>query len=329
MKVAVLYLDEGSLEETYPKDFEGRDESPMRQPIASALKELGHIVTFVNMDLDAFDKLRKMDVDVAFNLCDDGFHSQAWMEPHVAAMLDVLKIPYTGSGHDALTMCLDKAHTKKILYYHGLPTPEFYVAENEDDLDNDLNYPVIVKPSREDGSIGIKYDSVAKDKKSLHKLVARVIETYNQPALVEEYVDGREFNVALLGNGKPKPLPISEIKFGGMAKNQQIVSYKAKWVENSNQYKGTIPECPAKINHELSDNLKEIAREAYHLMGVKGYGRVDFRVNEDGPWILEVNPNPDIGPDAGVARSAKVGGLTYEKLVESIIEYALEDVRWT
>jgi D-alanine-D-alanine ligase len=118
---------------------------------------------------------------------------------------------------------------------------------------------------------------------------------------------------------------VSEIRFDGLPPNQCIVSYKAKWEKNSLQYKATVPECPAKINHELSDDLKEIAKEAYRLMEVRGYGRVDFRVDGDGPQILEVNPNPDITLGAGLPRSAKASGLSYEQLIQKILEYALED----
>lgn len=324
MNITVLYLDRGSLAEAYPEDHEGRDEINTIHAIAKVLRKLSHKVTPVNMNLDAFERLREMRVDVAFNICDDGFHGETWMEPHIAAMLDILKIPYTGSGHKTLTICQDKAHAKKILLHHGLPTPRFYVAESQDDLDHDLDYPVIVKPSREDGSIGIKYDAVAENLDGLRQRIAKAVETYKQPALVEEYVNGREFNVALLGNENPQALPVSEIKFKGLPKNQRIVSYNAKWVGNSFQYKATIPECPAKIKHELSDRLKEIARQAYRIMGVRGYGRVDFRVNEEGPQILEVNPNPDISLDAGLSRSAIAAGLSYEQLVERILQYATE-----
>jgi len=325
MKVAVLCLEAGALAEVYPEDYKGREESSKMHASVEALKKLGHEVTLVNMDQDAFEKLRGMKVDVAFNLCDDGYRNEAWMEPHVVAMLDILRIRYTGSGFKTLTLCLDKAHTKKILSYHDLPTPAFYVAETEDDVDHDLKYPLIVKPSREDGSIGIRYDAVVEDAAGLRERIARVVETYRQPALVEEYIAGREFNVAIIGNDNPKALPVSEIRFDGLPPNQRIVSYKAKWEKESPQYKATVPECPAKINHELSEDLKEIAKEAYRRMEVRGYGRVDFRVNGAGPKILEVNPNPDISIDAGLPRSARAAGFTYEQLIEKILDYAMED----
>lgn len=323
MNVAVLYLDKGSLVDVYPEDHEGRDEVDTINAVSEVLKRLGHGVTMVNIDLDAFERLRHMNVDVAFNLCDDGFHNETWMESHIVAMLDVLRIPYTGSDHKAFTICQDKAHTKKIFLYHGLPTPPFYVAENPNDLNHDLEYPLMVKPSREDGSIGIKYDAVAEDLEGLRERIMRVIETYKQPALVEEFICGGEFSVSLLGNANPHTLPVSEIKFKGLPENQRIVSYRAKWVAESRLYKATTPECPAKIKNTLSNDLKELARRAYRFIGVRGYGRVDFRVNEDGPQLLEVNPNPDISADAGLTRSARAAGLSYDQLIEKILEYAV------
>jgi D-alanine-D-alanine ligase len=323
MNVAVLYLDKGPMSDDYPDDHEGRDGVDTINAVSEVLKGLGHDVTMVNMDLDAFERLRHMKVDVAFNLCDDGFHNETWMESHIVAMLDILRIPYTGSNHKAFTICQDKAHAKKIFLHHGLPTPPFYVAENLGDLDHDLDYPLIVKPSREDGSIGIKYDAVAEDLEGLRQRISRVLETYKQPALVEEFICGREFSVSLLGNANPRTLPVSEIKFHGLPENQRIVSYSAKWVSESSLYKATTPECPAKIKNKLSNDLKELALRAYKIIGVEGYGRVDFRVNEDGPQLLEVNPNPDISVDAGLPRSARAAGLSYEQLIEKILEYAV------
>ncbi|MFH1789254.1 MAG: ATP-grasp domain-containing protein [Candidatus Altiarchaeota archaeon] len=323
MNVALIH-SEAELSSPYPEDYEGRDTDENVGYMAETLRQLGHSVTLVDMNLDCFERLRNMKVDVAFNLCDDGFHGETWMEPHVTALLDILRIPYTGSGHTTLTVCLDKAYTKQILSHHGLPTPDFYVAENEKELEHELEYPLIVKPVREDGSIGIKSESVVEDGKALEKQIEKVVKTYRQPALVEEFVGGREFNVALLGNNEPQALPISEILFEGLEGNERIVSYNAKWLEDSVQYKATPGVCPADIPGEMAGELERISKKAYRIMGVRGYGRVDLRVGDDGPQIIEVNPNPDLGADAGFWRSAKTEGMTYGELAAKIIDYALE-----
>lgn len=324
MNVAVLYADEAEWKNAYPQDNEGRDMKGGMHPAVAAIESLGHAVTLININSGLYEALKGGGFDIAFNLADDGFSSKAWTEPHVVAMLDVLGVPYTGCGFKALTICLDKAHTKKILAQSGLPTPKFYVAKSEDDIDPDFACPAIVKPLREDGSIGVKYDSVASNKKELHDLVKRVIETYKQPALVERFIDGREFNVALVGNEDPEVLPVSEIRFEGLPVYQRIVSYEAKWVADSPFYKGTVPECPAKIDAKLAGELGRISKEAYTLLELSGYGRVDLRVDEAGPQILEVNPNPDIDTDAGLPRAAKAAGMSYEQLIARIIDNGLK-----
>jgi len=325
MNIAVLYLDGYKLKSTYPEDCEGRDGSVTMHPVVGALKRLGHNVQLVEADLDSFEKLRSSKPDVVFNLCDDGFHAKAELEPHVAAMLDILEIPYTGCGPGALSICLDKANTKRILAHEGLPTPDFYVAESPDDIEHNLEYPVIVKPLGEDGSIGIKKDSVVDNDKDLSVQIKKLVSLYKEPALVEKFIDGREFNIALLGNGSPVALPVSEIVFEGLHGTERIVSYDAKWKESSKQYKSTVRHCPADITPQLRKELIDVSTRAYKLMGLRGYGRVDIRANGNGPQILEVNPNPDISADAGLTYAAKAAGITYEQLVEKIINYALED----
>ena len=327
LNVALLYHDEGTLAGNYPEDSSGRDDNGTVPPVAEALAGMGHNVKLVNMTLDAFERLRGMDIDVAFNLCDDGFGNENATEPHVAAVLDILGLTYTGSGCKAMIVCLDKALAKRVIANAGLPTPGFYLAESESDLNHGLKYPLIVKPSSEDASIGIRSDSVASSEAELKKLVARVVRTYKQPALVEEYISGREFNVAILGNDEPRALPISEIEFDGLPENKRIVSYDAKWAEGSEEYRKTVPRCPAKISDEMRARLVEVAIRAYKLLGIRGYGRVDIRADETGPYILEVNPNPDLGMDAGFFRSAKAAGMTYPDLVKNILDLAVEGAR--
>lgn len=324
MKVAVAYSDD-DLSRAYPEDSEGRDTNETVQYAAESIESLGHTVDQMPLSLESLPLFKEGGFDVVFNLCDDGFFGESSFEPHVAAVLEILRIPYTGSGNMTLSVCLDKAYTKNILAYNGLPTPKFFVAKDSEGIDHDLEYPVIVKPVREDGSVGIKTDSVVANRGELKSKVGKILKTYRQPALVEEYVDGREFNVAILGNNEPETLPIAEIVFKGLEGVERIVSYNAKWLPESKQFKSTPGKCPANVGDELAEEMIRISERAYMLLGVRGYGRVDIRVGENGPRIIEVNPNPDLSADAGFFRSAKASGLSYAKLLEKIINLALED----
>jgi D-alanine-D-alanine ligase and related ATP-grasp enzymes len=188
---------------------------------------------------------------------------------------------------------------------------------------------MIVKPLREDASIGIENSSVVCDIESLRQRVAFVVKTYNQPALVEEYIEGRELNVAIIGNERPTILPISEIDFSKLPPNYpKIVTYNAKWVEGTAEYIGTVGTCPAKLTSGVEQRVRDIARQAYMLMEIRDYARVDIRLNASNtPYVLEVNPNPDISRDTGFARSARAAGMTFEDMLAKIIETALERIR--
>lgn len=196
-----------------------------------------------------------------------------------------------------------------------------------DDLQ--LSFPLIVKPSSEDASIGIENASVVKDFDSLRKRIENVVNVLNQPALVEEYIEGRELNVAVVGNDKPVVLPISEIDFSKLPPDYPcIVTYNAKWVEGTAEFVGTVGTCPTNLEPELEKLIRQIALKAYQLMEIRDYARVDIRLDTDNiPVVLEVNPNPNISHDAGFARSARAAGLTYEEMITKIAEYALERSR--
>jgi D-alanine-D-alanine ligase len=181
---------------------------------------------------------------------------------------------------------------------------------------------------REDASIGIENSSVVYDLESLRQRVATVLKTYNQPSLVEEYIEGRELNVAIIGNEKPVILPISEIDFSKLPPGYpKIVTYNAKWVEGSVEYSGTVGTCPANLEPNIAQQVREVALKAYLLMDVRDFARIDIRLSSQGvPYVLEVNPNPDISRDAGFSRSARTAGMTWEDLLEKIIETALARV---
>ncbi len=325
LKIAVVFTKCEEVTEAYHEDWEGRDTNESAFKIVDILKELGYDARYEFVNKDLFEKLRQNKPDLVFNLCDDGFYSDPELEPHLPAMLDVLEIPYTGGDYFTLALTLDKANVKEFLKIHKLPTPKFYVFEVGDEEIGDLEFPLIVKPLHEDASIGIKDDSVVYDEENLRERVRYVVKEYDQPALVEEFIDGREFNVGVIGNDEKEVMPISEITFDGLPEGKpKIVNYSAKWDEDSIDYKETKRSCPAKVDEELANQLRDLAIKAGEIFGCESYFRVDFRVDKNNnPYILEVNQNPDISDDAGLAAMAEVAGYSYKGLIDKVVKEAM------
>ncbi|MFH1276545.1 MAG: ATP-grasp domain-containing protein [Candidatus Woesearchaeota archaeon] len=329
MRIAVLFTMRNDLAVHYHEDWVGRDVNDDSESVMKALKELGHEIKKYPVDLDLFEKLRadKDSIDLVFNLCDDGFFSDPKLEPHLPAMLNLLKLTYTGSHYLSLALCSNKARAKKILYYHDIPTPRFQVFNDVNEpLKQKLKFPLIVKPVQEDASVGVKDESVVKNEQEMRARVAECLKTYNQPALVEEFIDGREINVGIIGDKEPEVLPISEIKFTGLPDHKpKIINYSAKWVKDSVDYTCTNRHCPAEVTPELKKKLISLALRAGKRLLCRDYYRVDFRLDkDDNPYVLEVNPNPDISEDAGLAAMANVHGYSYKDLIEKIINSAAE-----
>lgn len=327
MKIVLLYTKRDIARDAYSlEDSKGRDRDDDVFAVNEALKQLGHETILMGVNLQTYSKLRRLKgkIDSVFNLCDDGFFSKACLEPHLPAMLDILGIPYTGSGYFSLALCLNKALTKQVLLANNLPTPKFQVFNSgKEVIDKRLRFPLIVKPAFEDASIGIREMAVVKNKRDLIKRVRDVIKRYKQAALVEEFIDGREVNVGILS--KKEILPLAEIKFDLPKGMPNIVSYNAKWCEKSKEYIGTVRQCPAKLNKGLKAKIKRLALDAFRITGCSGHTRVDFRIDKNGePYVLEVNPNPDISKDAGLAAMAKAAGYSYEQLVQKIVVDSLE-----
>ncbi|MBU3933159.1 MAG: ATP-grasp domain-containing protein [Candidatus Omnitrophica bacterium] len=333
MNVAVLYRKPFDLEQGYSQDSQGRGDLKHIMRVKDALQALDHTPHLINLNLDSYEYLRKMDFDLVFNLCDDGFRNNALLEAHIPAMLDILQISYTGSNFLSLATCVNKARTKEILVFHGIPTPEFQVFyRNNGKLKEGLHFPLIVKPLHEDASIGLRRESVVSNPAGLKERVDFVLNNYNQPALVERFIAGREVYVGILGHKENLTvLPVSEIVFGSnLAQTAKICSYEAKWVPESQQYQRSPVECPAKLDKTLRQRLIEIAKRAYSLLDCRDYGRIDFRIDGNRrPYVLEVNPNPDISEDAGLAKMAKASGMSYDELIEKILGFALTRLRLT
>jgi D-alanine-D-alanine ligase len=300
------------------------------EDIKSALSSIGYRPTILNVDSNVFrllDYLRDERPDLIFNLV-ECVENDALQEMNVAGVYDLLKIPYTGAGALALGTALNKPRVKELLGFHGIPTPRFQVFGLTDKIvpREDFRFPLIVKPSREDASVGISDDSVVYTLNDLRKRIRQIHQEFDQPALVEEYIVGRELNVAIVGNKKPLVLPVSEIDFSGLTEGmEKIVSYAAKWMHGTVAYEGTKGICPAILEPAVEARVKELALRCFHLIGCRDYARVDFRLADDNtPYVLEVNPNPDISDEAGFARSARAYGFTFQEVVGKIVECALE-----
>jgi D-alanine-D-alanine ligase len=225
-----------------------------------------------------------------------------------------------------LSVCNNKALTKRILSSHGIPTPGFRLYPEVPRGASGLSFPVIVKPAREDGSAGITEESIVEDEAGLSERAAHVIEKYGEEALAEEFVGGREFNVAVLGNGTAedphRTLPPAELVYRNP--RWRICSFESKWDPGHPSYAEIAPRCPAEIPGDLRARLTLLTSECARIFGLCGYSRVDFRTDGNGRlFVLEVNPNPDISPDAGLARAARAEGYSYEALLLEILRLGL------
>lgn len=260
---------------------------------------------------------------VVFNLC-ESLGGRAFTEPLVPRILSRLGFRHTGSTYKSLRVSSDKSKTKCLARSLGITTPRFQVFHTSEKQPVRLQFPVIVKPVAEGGSFGVRSESVARQPEELLPKVADCIQTYRQPALVEEFIVGREINVAIWGNGRPRVLPLSEIRFEWTDDPlQQIVSFNSKWMVDSPEYNGTPARCPAELTRGERKQIEEIALQMYTALDMQGYARVDMRLRQGQPYLLEVNANPDLSPDAGFFRSASAAGYSYAGMAAEILRLSL------
>ncbi len=243
----------------------------------------------------------------------------------MAGVFELLGFPFTGNIPSCLGNCLNKARTKNILRSFGISTPNSISVKPSDKIAEknfSLGFPVILKLLNEDASIGISEFSVVHNLKALREQLKFLRDIYKQEIIIEEYIDGREINVAVLGD---KVLPVSEIKFNGLPEDlPKIVTYDGKWMEDSIYFDHTTPECPAKLSKKTKKKIEKIALLSFEALNCRDYARVDMRLDKDeNPYVIEVNPNPDISRDSGFARAAAAAGINYSVLLKTIAEFAL------
>jgi len=290
-----------------------------------------HDIIPIEADDDAFEKLRRTRPDLVFNLAEGKFGASR--ESQIPAILEMLDIPYTGSDPLALGLCLDKSRAKEILAYRRVPTAKFSVIRSWP-LNGQLrhvDYPMFVKPLFEGSSKGIWNDALVNNFSELKSSVEKVWSAYSQPALVEEYLPGREFTVALLGNGdRVRALPIIEMAFEVLPESaNRFYSYEAKWLWDLPDNPLDIYQCPASVDDELRLKIENISKRAFQVLGCRDWCRIDVRLDAAGePCILELNPLPGIIPDPNInscfPKAARAAGMTYDDLLLSVLNAARE-----
>jgi D-alanine-D-alanine ligase and related ATP-grasp enzymes len=320
MKVAILF-DGASAYATKPDQLILGTVQAIEQSLVAEGNEVGYVPVY--QDGKWIEKMRRAKFDLAFNMC-EGIDGIAALESAVISVLELFKIPFTGASSYTTAICLRKHVVNGLLEKAGLPVPRFATIRRGDPLVS-VGFPAIVKPAAEDASIGVEQRSVVRTMRQLSDRVEAMLELWDE-VLIQRYIDGREVNVGILGD---TVLPIAEIDFSHMPRGRwHIVTYQSKWATGSIDDIGTEPRCPARLPAKLATEVRRVALRAWKLAGGFGYGRVDMRIDGNGqPWILEVNANPDIAPDAGLARMGRVAGIEYSALIRNICELALARAR--
>lgn len=294
------------------------------------LSEAGHKVRIFGIYDDVkglIADLEQNPPDLAFNLC-ECFRKDSSMEFHVPALLDMIKVKYTGSGPAALMLAQNKALAKKVLAFHGIRTADFvsYPVGKFDIRPSKLRFPLIVKPLTEDASVGIAECSVVKNDEALAKRVTYVHEKFGCGALVEEYIDGREMFIGVIGNEKPTVLPPVELDFSKASDDKlKVYSFKAKFDFAYRNKWGIKSVFPKDIGKETSAKIEETSLAAYRALGLRDYGRVDVMLaHDDTVYVIEVNPNPNLAENEDLPNAAEEAGMDYVDFIEMIMKFALD-----
>jgi D-alanine-D-alanine ligase len=314
--VAVIYSTEDSGGEALSRAM-----LDVATEVRDTLAAMGHRASLVSVDegVGRFAaRLEALQPDVAFNLC-EAYREWSAGESCVAGLLDLLGIPYTGSGALALAIALDKPLAKELFIARQIPTPRFAVYRQPPAQLPPLRFPLMLKLAGEDASLGITSDNVAFDEAAALTRLQQLFDEYRgAPVLVEEFIDGREFTVALLDG---EPLLVQEID---IRVEPRIVGFRAKWAEGSSEYAGTISVFSPAIADAQRSELMTVARRVWDAIGLRDYARVDFRMDADGRiYVLEANPNPDLSRDSGYRRSLEVAQIAYEDFIARLLDNAL------
>jgi len=305
------------------------DDAETIDAVKTAIENAGHEVVPIEADEDAFDKLKSERPDVVFNMA-EGYGGSS-RESYIPAMLEMLGIPYTASDAVTIGICHDKSRCKEILSYYNIPTPSFFITDSVVNGCPKVKFPSFVKPLHEGSSKGIYNSSLVKNKAELNREVTRIKNDYNQPSLIEDFLEGKEFTVAVLGNGeKTRVLPIVEINLSCVPEGfNPIYSYEVKWFFDTRENKLDIFTCPAKISAKLRKKIEKICLDAFKALRIKDWARFDVRCDkEDNPYIIEVNPLPGILPNPDdnscFPKAAREVGIDYDTLIQTVLGMAIK-----
>src|SRR5215469_2616596 len=340
LKVAILYENWGDEEEAAPQPVKKKRtkerkrkkrEKHDREEIFEALESLGHEPSYQVLDGEekTLTALARCDADLFFNLV-ESYAGDDNKEMHVAAYLDLLGRIYTGASPHAMYLAQDKGLAKKIFAFHGIRTP-FFATCYRGNLDHchDISFPLMVKPTSEDGSIGIDQYSVVKTVKELMERIQYIQDEFDSPALLEEYIEGREVYAGILGNQHPEVLPMIELDLSRLpAGMPKVAGTEVKWEKESEAYKVTKSSVAKDLDEQTVELLSSTALAAYRALRLRDYGRIDMRVTEKGEvYVIEANPNPWLSSTSEFYMAAKESGRSYQQMVGEIIDFALSDRR--
>jgi D-alanine-D-alanine ligase len=303
------------------------DKKEVEEEVLEALNKVGHEAVLHQLDgsVKSLHALSKLDCDLIFNLS-ESFAGNDTADFNIAAYLELIGKRFTGAGSHGLMLAQDKSVAKKIFAFHGIATPVFARSfRGRLAFSHELHFPVIVKPMREDGSIGIEFNAVVSSIKELMERIDWLHEQFDSPILIEEYVDGREMYVGILGNETPEALPVIELDLSKLPEGTpRIAAAEVKWAKGTKAYRDTKSVVATDLSEETTSLLQTTAVAAYQALELRDYGRVDMRLKEDGTVsVIEVNPNPWLNSRAELAMAARKAGRTYSQLIEEIAGMAM------
>lgn len=325
------YLNE-NLISNYPErlddTFAEWDSEETITAVKTALEAGGHDVSLIEADRDAYDKLKILNPEFVFNVA-EGIGGSS-RESQIPSMLEMLDIPFTGSDSVTIGICHDKSRCKEILSYYNIPNSKFFITDAIHRIDEKVTFPKFVKPLHEGSSKGIYNSSVVNNTAELRNEIKRIKECYNQPSIVEDFLEGKEFTVAMLGNGENvRVLPIVEINLNTVPEGfNKIYSYEVKWFFDTRENKLDIFKCPADVEPKLYKQIEKVCKDAYNALRIRDWARIDVRLDKNKiPNIVEINPLPGILPDPAdnscYPKAAREIGLNYDEMINAVLNEAV------
>jgi len=334
LRILVLFEvhDPPAPDEEYERRM--REESDWRTEghVVTALKALGHEVhlgAIYKNPREVIDLVERIQPDLVWNFVQT-FYGTRYFESHIAGVLELCRVPYTGCGHRALMLCQDKALSKEILKHHRVAVPPFVVSRRNQPSKKLTGavFPVMVKPLAEEGSVGISRDSFAENEEQALARAHFLHERLKQDVIVERYVSGREIYVGVLGNDRLKVLPPRELKFSKVPEGEpKFASFKAKWDEGYRERWGIHSTFPDDLSETLQRSIATVAKRVFRALQMRGFGRIDLRLTDEGKLVVvEANPNPEIAQGEDIAEAAAKAGLPYNELIDKIVTHGLDRV---